>query len=223
MSELRPVELTEDRIPMDGIDATVDELVELYGGEINETRENGRRFTLPLRRGVATAGAVECTISWTRDDEREGTVRLVCDRDIDAPNWQRIADVHDLAVLCERARVGNARVGRRRDRAGGVLPDPAQNQRRPGERFSRPPGTPSASGVAASRRFAPATRRRRKDQLHYSTPSRVTRPATPIESKLSSRTSRKRSPAFASSTGTSSDSSFAPVVNIRTACPHAIP
>jgi len=91
MSELRPVELTEDRIPMDGIDETVDELVDLYGGEITERRENGRQFTLPLRRGVATAGAVECTISWTRDDEREGTVRLVCDRDIDAPKWQRIA------------------------------------------------------------------------------------------------------------------------------------
>jgi hypothetical protein len=39
---------------------------------------------------VATAGAVECTITWTADDDAEGTVTLVCDRDIDAPKTQRV-------------------------------------------------------------------------------------------------------------------------------------
>src|SRR5690349_15144849 len=91
MSELRPVELTEDRVPLTGIGATVDELVELYGGEVTARGESRRQFTLPLRRGVATAGAVECTMTWASDDEREGTVKLVCDRDVDAPRGQRIA------------------------------------------------------------------------------------------------------------------------------------
>src|SRR4051812_36261153 len=85
------VELTEDRVPLDGIEGTVEELVELYGGELTSSGMNRRQFTLPLRRGVATAGGVECTLSWAAGDEGEGTVTLVCDRDIDAPKSQRIA------------------------------------------------------------------------------------------------------------------------------------
>ena len=34
MTETRPVELTEDRIPFDGIEESISELVDLYGGEI---------------------------------------------------------------------------------------------------------------------------------------------------------------------------------------------
>jgi hypothetical protein len=93
MTEPAAVEFTEDRVPYRGIDHAIEELVELYGGELGEgaAQERRRRFTLPLRRGVATAGAVECTISWTVDNAVEGTVKLVCDRDIDAPKGQRIA------------------------------------------------------------------------------------------------------------------------------------
>jgi hypothetical protein len=91
MSELRPVELTEDRVPVAGMAETIEELVELYGGAITESGENRRQFTLPLRRGVATAGGVLCTLTWAADDAREATVKLVCDRDIDAPKGQRIA------------------------------------------------------------------------------------------------------------------------------------
>jgi hypothetical protein len=92
MTEATPVEFTEDRIPSAGIEETIDELVELYGGAINESRERAREFTLPLRRGVATAGAVRCTISWAvPEDAGETTVTLSCDRDIDAPKAQRVA------------------------------------------------------------------------------------------------------------------------------------
>lgn len=80
------VELTEDRVPLEGIETSISELVELYGGEIRASRESARDFTLPLRRGVATAGAVECTVSWT-DDE---TVTLFCNREVDAPRGQRV-------------------------------------------------------------------------------------------------------------------------------------
>jgi hypothetical protein len=90
MSELRPVEFTEDRVPFAGIGETVDELIELYGGELSATAENRRTFTLPLRRGVAAGGGVECTLTWAPDDAREATVTLVCNRDVDAPKLQRI-------------------------------------------------------------------------------------------------------------------------------------
>lgn len=86
-----PVELTEDRIPAKGMEETISELVDLYGGEIKESRAGERKFVLPLRRGVATAGSVECTLSWSAAESDEATVRLVCDREVDAPKAQRLA------------------------------------------------------------------------------------------------------------------------------------
>ena|ERR1051325_11156015 len=79
-------EFTEDGIPTEGIEETISDLVDLYGGDMKEERANERRFVLPLRRGVATAGGVEITVSWHDD-----TVTLVCNRDVDAPKWQRFA------------------------------------------------------------------------------------------------------------------------------------
>ena len=46
---------------------SVDELVELYGGEMQASRESERQFILPLRRGVAVSGGVECTVTWAVD------------------------------------------------------------------------------------------------------------------------------------------------------------
>lgn len=80
------VQFTEDRVPLDGIETSLTELVELYGGDINAARENARDFTLPLRRGMAAGGGIECTVSWTDD----GTVTLLCSRDVDAPKTQRV-------------------------------------------------------------------------------------------------------------------------------------
>jgi hypothetical protein len=86
---MKPVELTEDGIPRDGIEETIAELVDMYGGEMTAERANERDFVLPLRRGVAAAGGVACTLSWAVDDDT--TVTLVCDREVDAPKSQRIA------------------------------------------------------------------------------------------------------------------------------------
>jgi len=80
------MEFIEDQVPTDGIEQTIDELVELYGGEVKAERANARDFILPLRRGVATAGAVECSVSWEAE-----TVTVTTNREIDAPKSQRIA------------------------------------------------------------------------------------------------------------------------------------
>ncbi len=85
------IEFTEDRLPADGIATAVDELIELYGGEIQASRHQERQFVLPLRRGVAVAGGVECTLSWALDAADQATVKLVCNREVDAPKGQRIA------------------------------------------------------------------------------------------------------------------------------------
>jgi hypothetical protein len=90
MTDAKPVELTEDRVPFAGIEEAIEELVDLYGGEVTATREGARDFVLPLRRGIASGGAVECTISWAPDDEANATVRMVTNRNVDAPKLQRI-------------------------------------------------------------------------------------------------------------------------------------
>ena len=90
MTEPKPVELTEDRVPFAGIEEGIDELVSLYGGEVTAKRERARDFTLPLRRGMASGGAIECTVSWAPDDDRNATVKLVTNRNVDAPKAQRI-------------------------------------------------------------------------------------------------------------------------------------
>ena len=83
------LEFIEDHVPSAGIDDAIDELVELYGGEVKSRGEHERRFVLPLRRGVAVSGGVECTVSWS--GEEGATVTIRADRDVDAPRLQRIA------------------------------------------------------------------------------------------------------------------------------------
>jgi hypothetical protein len=83
-------EFVEDRIPVAGIEQTARDLVELYGGSVSTASQGQLGFVLPLRRGIAAAGGVACTLSWTGEGE-EATATLSCDRDIDAPRVQRIA------------------------------------------------------------------------------------------------------------------------------------
>ena len=90
-TEERAVEFTEDRIPIAGIEETISELIDLYGGALTVSRERVRQFTLPLRRGIAAAGGVECTVSWAPSEEGDAVVTLVCNRNVDAPKMQRVA------------------------------------------------------------------------------------------------------------------------------------
>ena len=85
------IEFAEDHIPAVGIEAAVEELIELYGGETKSSGARQRSFVLPLRRGVAVSGGVECTLLWTVDEHDEATVTVRTDRDVDAPKAQRVA------------------------------------------------------------------------------------------------------------------------------------
>jgi hypothetical protein len=87
MTETPPVAFTEDSVPAAGIEQNIEELVELYGGELTDAGATARQFVLPLRRGLSASGGVECTVSWVPES---GTVTLTCDRDVDAPKAQRV-------------------------------------------------------------------------------------------------------------------------------------
>jgi len=86
----RPVQFTEDRIPAEGIEETISDLVELFGGEVTSSAANERKMILPMRRGIAAAGGVECTVSWAAGEAGDAVVTLVCNRDVDAPKAQRV-------------------------------------------------------------------------------------------------------------------------------------
>lgn len=90
MTETPAAQFTEDRIPVDGIETAFAELVDLYGGEVTASRLAERDFILPLKRGMASGGGVECTISWATVEEGQATVTLTCNRDLDAPKIQRV-------------------------------------------------------------------------------------------------------------------------------------
>jgi hypothetical protein len=90
MTETRTVEFKEDRVPMDGIEDSIADLVDLYGGTITAERAQARDFTLPLRRGMPVGGGVECTLSWAPDDAHDASLTMTCNRDVDAPKAQRI-------------------------------------------------------------------------------------------------------------------------------------
>ena len=89
MSESRPVQFVEERVPLAGIEESVAELLELYGGTITASRTDACEMMLPLRRGVGSAGSVDCTVSWA-GDPASGTVTMLCSRDVDAPKIQRV-------------------------------------------------------------------------------------------------------------------------------------
>ena len=89
MTDTKAVELTEDRVPFEGIEETIEELVDMYGGDVTARSDQAREILLPLRRGGG-GGAIECTVSWAPDDDRDATVTLLCNRNVDAPRTQRV-------------------------------------------------------------------------------------------------------------------------------------
>ena len=54
------IEYVEDRVPLDGIEDTVQAIVEIHGGETLAPRGDSMRFTLPVRQGVAASGSIVC-------------------------------------------------------------------------------------------------------------------------------------------------------------------
>jgi len=76
---------------MEGIEQTVSDVLELYGGEIESRLANEVRFTLPVRRAVASAGQVGCSLRWEATELGEGRITASAERDIAPPKAQRIA------------------------------------------------------------------------------------------------------------------------------------
>ncbi|HVT45465.1 MAG TPA: hypothetical protein VMT00_13875 [Thermoanaerobaculia bacterium] len=91
MGSEREIELTEEAVPLDGIEDAASDLIRMHGGEVRAVTAGRIDFVLPERRGVAAAGGIGCTLSWIGESEGEGRVTISADRDIEAPKLQRLA------------------------------------------------------------------------------------------------------------------------------------
>ena len=91
MSEPSRIELVEDRIPLEGLPETAAELIEMYGGRIDSRTDGQMSFTLPVRRGIAAAGEIDCRMSWTASEGNEGQVTLSVSHVSDRPRPQQNA------------------------------------------------------------------------------------------------------------------------------------
>lgn len=85
------VEFVEDHVPLEGIDETLSDLVELYGGEIRESTAGRVEFVLPLRRSVAASGAIACALTWSEEGDDEGVIRIFADPEPGYSRLQRVA------------------------------------------------------------------------------------------------------------------------------------
>ncbi|HVT03737.1 MAG TPA: hypothetical protein VHL58_10240 [Thermoanaerobaculia bacterium] len=74
-------EWVEEQIPLQGIEKTAVELIEMYGGEISSSSSDEITFFLPRRRGVAASGSIDCRLSWgDGGSDGGGTVKIATAR-----------------------------------------------------------------------------------------------------------------------------------------------
>lgn len=79
----------EEGVPLEGMESTASEVVELYGGRVTSREPGALRFQLPRRRGADSSGSVACVLEWGEGET--GTVTLSAEHEIDASRPQRIA------------------------------------------------------------------------------------------------------------------------------------
>jgi hypothetical protein len=87
-SDGKRVEFRETGVPLDEIEQTAEDVIELYGGAIHARDADTLHFSLPSRRGVAASGVVACTLRWSA--EQEGTLVLTADENVMPGKLQRI-------------------------------------------------------------------------------------------------------------------------------------
>lgn len=85
-----PLRYREHRVPLDGIEETVEAVVELYGGEI--TSRDPHRVSFQLAPD-SESGGIECALSWESDpagSAGEGIVLFEGGRELAPPKVQRV-------------------------------------------------------------------------------------------------------------------------------------
>lgn len=87
----RSLDIGEDDVPLDGVEETAGDWIELFAGRVQSTVDGRLDFTLPRRRGVAASGAVKCFLEWRSTGDGKGRLRLVTGEDVDGPGLQQIA------------------------------------------------------------------------------------------------------------------------------------
>lgn len=90
-SEDQRIRYVEGDVPMEGIDDSVETVIEIFGGSVTNRAVNRIEFSLPRRRGVPAAGHVEAAVSWSASAAGEGTVTIETGEELMLGRVQRIA------------------------------------------------------------------------------------------------------------------------------------
>ena len=85
------IEFREEDVPVEGIRETIEEVLDLFGAEMESKGPGLAGFTLPRSRGIAASGRIACTIEWATDMGEKTTLTLRAGREIAAPRFQQIA------------------------------------------------------------------------------------------------------------------------------------
>jgi len=82
--------VAEQDVPVERLAENARELIELYGGHIESESGGTLTFKLPSRRGVAAAGAIRCTLSWTESSPGKVDLALETGDYVPGPGLQHI-------------------------------------------------------------------------------------------------------------------------------------
>ena len=82
--------VADQDLPLDEIGTSATELIELYGGRVEATKDGSIEFNLPSRRGVAAAGSIRCTLSWTDMGSRRGDIAIETGDHVPGPGVQHV-------------------------------------------------------------------------------------------------------------------------------------
>ena len=75
-----PSTFTEERVPLEGIDEAIASVASASGGHLVSSRQGNATVMLPLRRGAAGLGMMQCQVTWPADTE-EGTVTVTAEQE----------------------------------------------------------------------------------------------------------------------------------------------
>jgi hypothetical protein len=82
--------VAEQDLSLEQLAKNARELIALYGGQVDEASAGSLRFRLPSRRGVAAAGSIRCTMTWTESAAGRGDVVIETGDHVPGPGFQHI-------------------------------------------------------------------------------------------------------------------------------------
>ena len=89
-SDMKTWRAAEQDVGLERIAERARDLVELYGGQIENESHGSLTFRLPSRRGVAVSGSIRCVLTWSESSSGKGDVALETGDHVPGPGFQHV-------------------------------------------------------------------------------------------------------------------------------------